>query len=121
MKLKLDYGTSGLPVEFAPERAEIIEPQYVAPAGDVTTTLRQALQTPIGRPPLSMLVRPGQKIGISVCDITRAQPRRAMLEALFAEMPGVHRRDVTIFIATGTHRQNTPEEIQRMIGVEFAR
>jgi nickel-dependent lactate racemase len=121
MKLRLDYGTSGLPVEFAPDRVHVIEPQYVAPAADVPATLRRALQAPLGRPPLRTLVRPGRKIGISVCDITRAQPRQAMLEALFAEMPGVAAADVTIFIATGTHRQNTADEIERMIGAEFAR
>ena len=121
MKLRLDYGTDGLPLEFAPERAEVIEPQHVPPAGDVSGTLRRALRTPIGRPPLHTLVPPGRKIGISVCDITRAQPRQAMLEALFAELPGIDPRDVTIFIATGTHRQNTPEEIERMIGAQFAR
>ena len=32
---------------------------------------------------------PGQRVAISVCDITRAQPRALMLEALFAAMPGV--------------------------------
>ena len=60
----------------------------------------------MGRRPLRELVKPGQTIGISVCDITRAQPRQLMLEALFAEMPDVRRDDVTIFIATGTHRRN---------------
>jgi lactate racemase len=66
-------------------------------------------------------VRPGQRIGISVCDITRAQPHRLMLEALCGQMPGIRREDVTIFIATGTHRRNSPAEIERMIGSEFAR
>jgi lactate racemase len=42
-----------------------------------------------------------------------------MLEALFAEMPGIRREDVTIFIATGTHRRNSPAEIEEMIGAEF--
>jgi len=60
-------------------------------------------------------------VAISVCDITRAQPRQEMLAALFAEMPDVRPEDVTILIATGTHRANTPAEIDRMIGAEFAR
>ena len=59
-------------------------------------------------PPLRELVRAGQRIAISVCDITRAQPRREMLMALFEEMPQVRPEDVTILIATGTHRTNTP-------------
>jgi nickel-dependent lactate racemase len=51
-----------------------------------------------------------------VCDITRAQPRRDMLRALFEEMPQVRPEDVTILIATGTHRINTPPELERMLG-----
>ena len=120
MKVKLDYGSTGLFAEF-PDHATVIEPIYVPPVPDPAATLKTALQSPIGKPPLRDLVKPGQKIGISVCDITRAQPRQLMLEALFTEMQGVRLADVTIFIATGTHRRNNDEEIERMIGREFAR
>src|SRR5689334_15394205 len=121
MRLRLDYGTTGLEVDFPPERTTVIEPVFVPPAPDSAATLRQALRSPLGTKPLRELVRTGQKVGISVCDITRAQPRQLMLEALFSEMPNVNRRDVTIFVATGTHRRNNPEEIERMLGAEIAR
>jgi len=75
-----------------------------------------ALRAPTGQAPLREIVRPGQKIAISVCDITRAQPRAAMLRALFEEMPGINPHDVTILIATGTHRTNTGAELERMLG-----
>jgi nickel-dependent lactate racemase len=65
------------------------------------------------------LVRAGQRVAISVCDITRAQPRIDMLRALFEEMPQVRSEDVTILIATGTHRINTPPELKRMLGREI--
>jgi nickel-dependent lactate racemase len=65
------------------------------------------------------LVRAGQRVAISVCDITRAQPRIDMLRALFEEMPQVRPEDVTILIATGTHRINTPPELERMLGREI--
>jgi nickel-dependent lactate racemase len=39
-----------------------------------------------------------------------------MLKALFAEMPDVRPADVTILIATGTHRVNTQDELERMLG-----
>ena len=42
------------------------------------------------------------------------------LEALFSEMPDVRLEDATIFIATGTHRRNDQNEIERMIGREVA-
>lgn len=121
MKLRLDYGTEGLFAEFPDNRTTVIEPVYVPPAPDAKTVLRQAIQSPVGKPPLSHLYKPGRRVGISVCDITRAQPRQVMVEALLAEMPGVRMNDVTIFIATGTHRRNNAEEIDKMIGPELAR
>jgi nickel-dependent lactate racemase len=121
VKLKLDYGTNGLMVNLPEERTTVIEPLHVPAAPDPVSVLRQAIAAPMGRRPLGQLVKRGQKIGISVCDITRAQPRQLMLEALFAEMPEVRRDDVTIFIATGTHRRNNDAEIEKMIGAEFAR
>jgi nickel-dependent lactate racemase len=120
MKVKLDYGTTGLLTDF-PDNATVIEPIYVPPVPDPVSTLRNAIRSPIGKLPLRELLKRGQTIGISVCDITRAQPRQLMLEALFSEIPGLRLDDVTIFIATGTHRRNTDEEIERMIGREFAR
>src|SRR5215469_5884264 len=47
--------------------------------------------------------------------------RQVMIEALLAEMSGVRIEDVTIFIATGTHRRNTTQEIEKMIGADLAR
>jgi len=121
MRLRLDYGTTGLLADFPDSRTTIIEPVYISAAADIRRTLTTALQKPMGKRPLRELARPGQKIAISVCDITRAQPRQAMLEALFSEMPGVRLQDATILIATGTHRRNSEEEIERMLGREFAR
>src|SRR5438094_1854774 len=120
VKLQLDYGTDGLPVELPGDRTTVIEPALVPPVPDPTASLVQALRSPIGKPPLREVIRSGQTIAISVCDITRAQPRQVMIEALLSEIPSVRLRDVTILIATGTHRRNTEEEIERMIGRELA-
>jgi nickel-dependent lactate racemase len=83
--------------------------------------LLAALRSPIGRPPLRALVRRGQRIAISVCDITRAQPRREMLAALLAEMNEIPADDITILVATGTHRANTRAELEAMLGREIVR
>jgi nickel-dependent lactate racemase len=121
MRVHLDYGRDGLDVDLQGERITVIEPEFRPPVADPGAALSAALRAPIGRPPLGQLVRRGQKVAISVCDITRAQPRREMLEALFAEMPDVLPEDVTILIATGTHRTNTPDEVETMLGAGIAR
>ena len=121
MRIRLDYGTSGLDVDLPDERVTVIEPTFRPALADPHAALIAALRAPLGRRPLRDLVQRGQKIAISVCDITRAQPRRDMLRAIFEEMPAIRDEDVTILIATGTHRTNTPAELEQMLGAEIVR
>jgi len=116
VKLRLDFGTTGLDADLPDARVTVIEPRHRPAVTDPHTTLLAAIRAPAGRPPLRNLIRPGQRVAISVCDVTRAQPRRATLLALFDEMVGIPRRDITILIATGTHRSNTDAELERMLG-----
>jgi nickel-dependent lactate racemase len=116
VRVRLDYGSSGLEAELPDGRITVIEPVHRAAVADARATLQQAMRSPMGCGPLAGFVRRGQRVAISVCDITRAQPRQAMLEALFDEMPEIPARDITILIATGTHRVNTGPELERMLG-----
>ena len=92
LRLKLDYGTDGLEVDLPDERVTVIEPVFRQAVPDAHEALLKALRAPIGRPPLRDIVKPGQRVAISVCDITRAQPRAETIRALLEEMPGHPRR-----------------------------
>jgi len=116
MIVKLDYGTEGLEAELPGEATTVIEPDYPPGVQDPKATLRRALQAPIESAPLSEIVRPGQRVAIAVCDITRPQPRALMLEAVFDALPNASPEDFVILIATGTHRANTDEELRGMLG-----
>ena len=116
VRIRLDYGSDGLEVDLPNERVTVIEPMARPAVPDPRATLLQAIRSPLERAPIRDIVRGGQKVAISVCDITRAQPRIEMLQSLFAEMPQVKPEDVTILIATGTHRVNTDQELERMLG-----
>jgi hypothetical protein len=83
VRVRLDYGTDGLEVDLPNERVTVIEPVPRAAAADPRATLLAAIRSPMDCTPLREQVRAGQRIAISVCDITRAQPRREMIEALF--------------------------------------
>src|SRR4051794_16998208 len=107
MRVRVDYGVDGLDVDVPDERVTVIEPVFRAAVADPHAALVSALRSPIGRPPVRDIVGSGQRVAISVCDVTRAQPRREMLEAIFAELPHVPVDAVTILIATGTHRANS--------------
>src|SRR5262245_44155069 len=120
MRVHLDYGVDGLEVDLPDRGVTVIEPAARSPLADPRAALAAALRAPMGRPPLRDLVRAGQTVAISVCDITRAQPRRETLEALFEELPHVSPDKVTILVATGTHRTNSAPEVERMLGAEIA-
>jgi len=120
MRVRLDYGVDGLEVDLPRERLTIIEPVFRSAVADPRAALIAALRAPLGRPSLREIVRRGQTVAISVCDITRAQPRQEMLAALFAEMPDIRAEDITILIATGTHRTNTQAELEAMLGRDIA-
>ncbi len=116
MRVHLAYGEEGLDLEV-PDHTTVVVPSHESAHPHPHGALLDALRQPIGIPSLRQLARPGQSVAISVCDITRAQPREAMLEAIFEELDGViAEEDSTILIATGTHRTNTPEELGAMLG-----
>ena len=121
MNIKLDYGDHGMSVDLPDDVTTVIQPQPRPALSDPHATLMNALRNPAGVPPLRDAAPRGATVGISVCDITRAQPRPQMLRAILEEMPEVRTEDVTVFVATGTHRGNTAEEVEAMLGPDFAR
>ena len=119
MKLRIDYGTGGLEIEVPEARTTVIEPSFRPEIANPMERLRDALRHPEDSLPLCDLVEPGQQVAISVCDITRPQPRREMLTAIFEELPALRPEDFVILIATGTHRANTETELREMFGDEI--
>ena len=119
MKVRLAYGRDGLEVDLPRERTTVIEPTYVPGLPDAEGAIRTALRNPIGAPPLRQIVKQGQSVAISVCDITRPMPSRTLLPILLGELRHLPPQDITILIATGTHRANTNEELAEMLGEEL--
>jgi lactate racemase len=120
-RVRLAYGEAGLPVDLPTDRTTVVEPVYVPGAPDQREALRTALRRPVAGPPLRELARAGQRVAISMCDGTRAQPRHLMIPAVLEELDGiVDIDDVVIIVATGTHRGNTESEIRTMLGDEVA-
>src|SRR3954454_7530279 len=116
--INLAYGSTGLRVHL-PSSATVITPRPRHAAPDPMTTLREAIARPVAGPPLREIARTGQHVAISVCDVTRPQPRELMLLALMEALDGVIRpEDVGVLIAAGTHRASTREERRVMLGDE---
>ena len=80
-----------------------------------------ALRTPLGTPTLDRLARPGDRVCIAVTDATRACPDWLLVPPICAalERAGVARGDITILVATGLHRDSSPEEKLEKLGAEI--
>jgi nickel-dependent lactate racemase len=117
----LAYGSTGLVVRL-PASATVITPRPRSAAPDPLATLRRAIAEPVAGLPLRELARAGQRVAISVCDVTRPQPRPLMLQAIMEALEGVIRpADVVVLIATGTHRASTIDERRAMLGDDVLR
>jgi nickel-dependent lactate racemase len=88
---------------------------------DPERAIEDALAHPIGTPPLEDLVGAHDRVMILVDDITRPTPAGAILPHLLRRLhaAGVPEDAVTIFIAMGTHRTMTKEEIRAKLGDEI--
>lgn len=115
--IHLAYGKTGLDVEVDPTwHIIVVEPEYVAGISEPLTALREALRNPLRSFPLAERVKPGNRVGIIINDITRATPTPLILEAIFQELVHIPAEAIVLFNALGTHRANTDAELRRMLG-----
>jgi nickel-dependent lactate racemase len=100
---------------------EILSPQRVKVRNALPHLLEQAMEHPIGAPPLKEIVQPSQKILIVVDDITRSTPIRQIAPLLLAHLlqSGCATTDITFALALGTHRPMTEAEIVDRLGAEI--
>jgi len=117
----LAYGSDGLDVEL-PDDAFVLEPLRTPGLPDPAAAVAEAVERPLGSPPLRELVRPSDRVAIVVSDVTRPVPNRILLPPLLQALRsrGVPRERVTIVIGTGMHRSSGPEEVERILGPEIA-
>ena len=120
MKVLLAYGRTGLEVELPDRNVEVIEPVDVPGLADEHAAILNALRYPLGTAPLAALANARDHVVIVVNDGTRPMPSDRVLPPLLAELAHVPREQITILVATGTHRANTPEELDRMLGPQIA-
>ena len=86
--------------------------QVAEPVKDFRAAIAEALDHPVGMPPLRTQVKPGEKVCIVFTDITRASPDHELVPALLRELEqaGVRDEDITLLCGIGMHRPSTQEE-----------
>lgn len=117
MQINIAYGKTGLNVEV-PDHSVVLEPHHLPGLADEREKAMEALRHPIGTPPLREMVKSTDKVAIVISDMTRPTPNHKMVPWLLEALDHVPRDQFVIINGTGSHRDNTPEELVQMLGEE---
>ena len=94
-----------------PQNAKVIRPNKISALDNTSERLRYLLRNPIGARPLREIVKKNNSIAIVICDKTRSIRSNEMLSVILDELTYVNEGNISIVVATGTHKPNTPEEL----------
>ena len=80
--------------------------------------IRETFNKPIGSPCLSELASGKNRVAIIVDDITRPTPTAILIPFILQDLwrAGIQDKAITIFVAVGTHRPATSDEIIKKVG-----
>jgi len=123
MRVKLEYGVTGLEVELPDDRVvRKLAYKDATPLADPVGELQRVLDHPNGTRSLAELAQGRRSACIVICDITRPVPNKMMLPPMLAtlEAAGIPRERITILVATGLHRPNEGAELVEMVGEQIA-
>lgn len=119
-RVELLYGDGVLPVDIPSDRVTILTPPRAEPLADEAAACAEAFRRPIESPPLREILTDARTVAVVIPDGTRPLPFERLLTWLFAEIDPLGCRAV-IVVGTGSHRANTPEELERMLGPRIVR
>jgi len=125
MNERIPFGEKLLPFVLPdPWKTKYLYPNRVPSFDDPQQAISAALENPFGSLPLKERVKPNQRVSILVSDITRLWVRTDLfLPSILRVLNegGVKDHDIVLIVATGTHRDNSREEIRRIVGEETFR
>lgn len=117
MRVRIDYGKSGLEVE-TPEgiRCTLVKGAGAKPLPQPASAIRDALDHPIGAPPLAEVARGKRNAVVVISDKTRPVPNGILLPPILEtlEQSGIPQGAIEILVGTGLHRPNSREELVEM-------
>jgi nickel-dependent lactate racemase len=113
--IELAYGKSSFAVSVT---GDLLAPRAAPPVPDETRAVFDALEHPIGTPPLAQIVKPGERVAIVVNDITRLARADLLLPPIVETLnaAGIPDGDIFIVFALGIHRPQTDEERRLIVG-----
>lgn len=122
LSVGIAYGKGSLPLELDPSLADwyVIRSRHEAPLADPQSAFLHACRNPVDCIPLREVVQPNDNVTIVTSDGTRPVPNKMLLPWILEELP-IPASQVTVLVGTGTHRPNTPGELETMFGSEVLR
>lgn len=122
MHVKIAYGRTGIELDRAVSSAEVLlsRAHELSGGGDEDGLVQAAMAHPIGSPTLRELAIGKRTATILISDHTRPVPSQHILPFMLKELrEGNPDIDVTLLVATGFHRETTPEELVSKVGREI--
>lgn len=123
--IDMNYGRTKVTVSVKEENIMgIIEGNEFKVSKTEEEIILEALYNPIGSPRLKELVHPGETVCLVIPDVTRAwQKTDRFLCKIIEELNagGVEDKDITIISALGSHRNQTAEEHEKLIGKDLSK
>jgi len=92
-------------------------------APDIEAETRRVLEHPIDSRPLREIVKAGEKVAVICSDLTRLVHTKEFLPVIVDVLnkAGIPDEDITLVVATGTHRAHTHDEDVEIYGEEMVR
>lgn len=116
----LQYGKEGLAIELPSDNVTVLAPRFIPGLPDEAAAFQTAVRQPLNAAPLRELIGANDRVAVVIPDITRPLPSDRLLPWLFAELAHVPAENFVIINGTGSHRTNTPAELEQMVGREVA-
>ncbi len=121
-KIAFGYGHEKMILEIAEKNliASMLPHEQGEPSSEAEVVTK-ALDEPIGTASLEETVASGQKIVVLISDVTRPCPSYKILPFLIERLnrAGVKDEDITVVCGLGSHRHQSDEERQRLVGTEI--
>ena len=118
VKTQVLYGKSEIEINV-PDDSTIIEPQNIDAIQDYESTIKNVLRNPTNSKPLKEMVNSNDIVSIVISDITRPTPNHILVPLLIEELNHVPRENFVIINGTGTHRDQTRDELIQMLGEDI--
>lgn len=122
MRVMMNYGRSGLPIDFQDDwSVDIIKKKPMPVIDDPASAIASALLCPTQSESLAECAKGCKSACIVICDITRPVPNSLILPQVIKTLmnAGISSDCITVLIATGLHRPNEGDELKELVGDDW--